>query len=356
MMSKKLCMLVLALSLLMSIALPASAEIRIDLRGEAYFRFGEGLIQRSVNNVWTADWASNFELSGVELDPRFTLSNESGDLLILAFQIYVNGSMMGAMKEMHYGNGYLIIPTGLGKPTFKLGQQVIPFGQLAEYDTHSQIIQNLYAKSLGLRIDSGASIYGMLGKYDYWLMIGNGAGPNKMEYDLDKVITGRIAKTYQLGNSDLRLGLSALYGNLPYYELGKDAYQAMVGVPTKFETKTRYALDAELSAGPILVRSELIKGTNKPTTGMSTIEDDAIGYYIELRYVLFSGVEVIGKYDYWQPYISENKNTTTTTLGLNYTINKNLEFQFAAERFNNNNISGIPAQHDRFTLQLGTFF
>ena len=336
----------LVLSCFLLFSPPGFAGIRTDLKSEFYFRFADD-----------DQMKGTFELPGIELNPAFTLVGESGDLLTLAFQIYSGGAMSGPMKDMHYGNAYLLIPTGLGKPTFKLGQQIIPFGQLAEYDTHSQIIQNLYAKSLGLRIDTGVSVYGMLGDYDYWFMVSNGTGPNRIDADRNKVITGRIAKTFQVGNSDLRLGVSALCGNLPHYMPGEDVYQDMMGMPkeTFTETKTRYALDAEYSGGPILFRGELVAGKNKLDTGTGVIYGDAFGYYMELRYPLSNRIEILGKYDYWRPYAPLNETTTSKALEINFAMNKNLELQFAAERFNNYNISGIPAERDRVTVQIGAF-
>lgn len=296
-----------------------------------------------------------FDLPGLVLSPQFTLTGTSGDIFTLAFDIYSGGSMTGPMKDMHYGNAYLVIPTGLGKPTVKLGQQVIPFGQLAEYDTHSQIIQNLYAKSLGLRIDTGVSVYGIWGDLDYWFMISNGTGPNRMDNDNNKLLSARIAKTVPVGISDLRIGLSALHGNLPHYMIGKDVYQDMMGMPMENfkETKTRFALDAELSTGPLLLRGEFVTGTNKLNTGSGIKEGTAIGYYTEARYPLNSNAELLAKFDYWRPYWPNPETTTSTGLGVTYFINKNLELQLAAERFNNYNITGVRQQKDHITLQVG---
>lgn len=334
--------------MLVLLVLPASAGIRTDFNTELIYRYMKG-----------HDAPATFDLPGVELSPQITLTGESGDIMTLAFQIFAGGTMHDAMKDMHYGNAYLLIPTGLGKPTFKIGQQIIPFGNLAEYDTHSQIMQTLYAKSLGLRIDSGLSVYGMAGKYDYWAMVGNGNGPGFMDNDHNKVISGRIARTYSINTTDLRLGLSALHGNLPHYMPGEDVYQDMMGMPMKelTEAKSRYALDLEVSNGPLLVRGEIVGGKNDLRNGSNPVlKGDAIGYYAEVRYALNDRWEVMGKYDYWRPYAPIDEITTSTGLGLQYAINKNLQLQLAVERFENKNISGVPEHRDMATLQIGASF
>lgn len=340
--------LIVILVLTSTLALPTFASLQSGLNSELSFRY------------FSDDHSNSFDLAGVELNPQFTLQGESGDLLTLAFQIYVGGSMHNAMKDMHYGNAYLLIPTGLDKPTLKIGQQVIPFGQLAEYDTHSQIIQTLYPKTLGLRIDTGVSVFGILGKYDYWLMVSNGNGPNRTDNDDDKVLTARIARSFTTANSDLRIGLSGLTGVLPYFKPGEDIAQNMHANPDRnaTETKTRYALDIEYSNGPALFRGELVSGKNRLKIGDSVITGDAWGYYGELRYLIVPDFEVIGKYDYWRPNDTSKANFTSQAIGFKYNLNKNLELQFAYERFNNNHVHvmEIPAQREAITLQLGASF
>ena len=348
-MPRLLSAVILSLLFLVFAFQPAFAALQAEFGSALYFRYSD-----------SSDMDPGFDLPGIELNPRFTLSGDAGDLLTLAFQIFTNGTMHGTMKDLHYGNAYLIIPTGLDKPTIKLGQQVLPFGQLAEYDTHAQIIQNLYAKTIGLRIDTGISLYGLAGAYDYWLMISNGNGPNRADSDNNKLITARIARKFILGSSDLKVGFSGLRGNLPYFKPGHDAIQAMHAARASdyFEAKTLVALDAELSFGPFLFRGELVTGRNKlhhiPTG--SVTEGNAMGYYTEVRYALSDSLELIGKYDSWKPYDHRQERVTSNALGLNYSINKNVELQLAAERFDNHNIADAPKHRESYTLQVSVYF
>jgi hypothetical protein len=112
----------------------------------------------------------------------------------------------------HFGEAYVMVPLGLRLPTIRVGQAVIPFGLLADYDTHTQIIQTQYARTLGLRLDPGIGFQGDLGKTAYALWVSNGTGPYLMDNNRNKVVTARIAPKFMLGNAEMTWGVSGLAG------------------------------------------------------------------------------------------------------------------------------------------------
>src|SRR4030043_780063 len=119
---------------------------RIDLR------FNPAIYSRYVDN--TDETPSSFNLMAAELTITGNMSHENRDLLTVATQIYIAGTMHGWAKSMHQGIAHLNIPNGIGKPSIKIGQQVIPFGLLTWYDTHGRVFQNPYAFTIGQRIDA----------------------------------------------------------------------------------------------------------------------------------------------------------------------------------------------------------
>ncbi len=183
----------------------------------------------------------------------------------------------------------------------KVGQFVIPFGTLADYETHTRVFQSLYANSLGIRIDPGVEVDGYLGDAEYQISVTNGNGPFRSDIDGNKVVVARIVKTLQVGEDDLKVGLSALTGRLPVFSLVGDPLMdgtsaALVNLRTSeavgqndragFAEKTRYAVDIEYYRGIDLIRAEFVAG-----------EDDgrsANGQWIQVEHPLSYKTSLIG--------------------------------------------------------------
>jgi len=84
--------------------------------------------------------------------------------------------MTGRARQMHFSNAYALVNLGIGRPKVKLCQYVVPFGTLAEYDTHGIVLQTPYARTLGIRLDRGIAVEGSSSGYDYWLSLSGGDG------------------------------------------------------------------------------------------------------------------------------------------------------------------------------------
>ncbi len=264
---------------------------RIDLR------FNPAIYSRYVDN--TDETPSSFNLMAAELMITGNMSHENRDVLTGAAQICIAGTMHGWAKSMHQGIAYINIPIGIGKPSIKIGQQVIPFGLLAWYDTHGRVFQNPYAFTIGERIDAGISAQGLIGPVDYWYMISNGSGPNIMDQNNNKVQTIRIAYTNNSNWYDLIAGLSLLRGILPNFS--DDPFRNMMAEPDSLIMKNRVAIDGKFSNPYFELIGELIIGTDGSWHSISDLSDQGnLGAYLEFNIPMIAGIETIGMYSYWQ--------------------------------------------------------
>jgi hypothetical protein len=235
---------------------------------------------------------STFELMGAEAILQGQVTSETRDIMYAALQVYTGGIMSGWFKGIHFGEAYAMFPLGLSLPTIKVGQAVVPFGLLETYDIHTQIVQTTYVKSLGLRLDPGLGLTGVLGRTRYALWLSNGNGPDRMDNDKGKVVTARVAPGFLLGDAELTLGLSGLYGSLPYWSL--DSLANFPKGPQSYAVKYRLGLDNTTDWGPLTLRLEGIAGKDS-----SLSHPLVLGYYAEARYALVRWLEVLGKYDGW---------------------------------------------------------
>jgi hypothetical protein len=173
----------------------------------------------------------------------------------------------GRGRQMHFGNAYAVYKTGLGRPSVRFGQFVVPFGNLPSYETHTRPLQSLYPQSLGIRIDRGVSIEGIAGPYDYSFAImgGNGA---RADNDGRPMVAARAARRLDgVAGGRLTVGASLLRGTaMPRFSPGLDPVMdsGMADIPAdhllSFTDKTRFGLDAELEAGRDTWRLEAIGG------------------------------------------------------------------------------------------------
>lgn len=116
--------------LVLGISLAGSS---VKLNGVLYPRYTYGAME------------SGFELMGAEGDIQAQVTGKTRDILTAMIQIRAGGAMSGWTKGFHFGEAYALFPLGLSLPTIRVGQAVIPFGLLADYDIHTQIIQTPFA-------------------------------------------------------------------------------------------------------------------------------------------------------------------------------------------------------------------
>lgn len=300
------------------------AEVKTDVNGAVFLQF-----------VGSRDVATNFHLMGAELNVRSQVSTEDRDILFVGIQVPVATAMQGFGRGMHFANAYGIIPIGLGLPSIKFGQFVIPFGNLAVYETHEQIVQTLYSKSLGIRIDGGVSVSGILGPLDYAFSLTNGEGSKYLEAlttvingmqgmqndagmpgeDNDFVFASRIAHKASMDFADIEIGVSILRGILPVFALGEDPISKMNASPMGYELKYRTAVDGQIDVSGLIARAEIVAGKD----GSLFANEYNAGYYVELRYPIVYGLEVLAKNDMWfSNVLNPVDRTENYGFGFNY--------------------------------------
>jgi hypothetical protein len=233
----------------------------------------------------------SFYLMAAEADVTARLTNRTRDLATVAIQLWAGASMPDWKMGFHLGQAYVLVPLGLNRPVIRVGQAVIPFGLLRDYDTHGQIVQTPYERTLGQRLDLGAGLLGTFRHTDYALWISNGTGPYRLDADWNKVITARVAPKFMLGDAELTTGLSLLAGALPCWTV-MDTMGSMVGEPPAPVMKYRAALDNTTDWGPLTLRLEGVLGKDSLLS-----RPFVFGYYAEARYALVSWLEVLAKYD-----------------------------------------------------------
>ncbi len=293
----------------------ASAGTSVRLGGALYPRF-----------MFDA-MGSSFELMGAEGNIQAQVSSETRDIVTALIQVRAGGAMSGWTSGFHFGEAYALFPFGLSLPTIRVGQAVIPFGLLADYDIHTQIIQTPYARTLGLRLDPGLGVLGALGLLDYRLWLSNGNGPDMMDNNRGKVVTARLAPRFLLGDADVTLGLNGLYGSLPYWSL--DSLDKMNEGPRSYKVKYRLGLDNTTDWGPLTLRLEGVAGRDagqadevRGQTLEASVQKLAqsttvpvFGYYGEARYALVRWLEPMVAYD---GFHTDEGSARTLSAGLNF--------------------------------------
>jgi hypothetical protein len=234
--------------------------------------------------------SSSLNLMGAEADITVRITGKTRDIATGMIQLWAPMSMHDWTMGFHFGQAYVLFPLGLRMPTVRVGQAVIPFGLLADYDTHTQVVQTNYSRTIGLRIDPGIGFQGQYGKTNYALWVSNGNGPYTPDNNKNKVIAARVAPKFLLGNAELTLGLSGLEGELPYWQL--DSITLMMDGPHFYRMKYRAALDNTTDWGPAIIHLEGVLGRDSTLSGPMVY-----GYYVEGRYAFISWFEALAEYD-----------------------------------------------------------
>ena len=120
----------------------------------------------------------------VEVNIRFSVNKDDEELVAFALAPNLETAMTGRARQMHFSNFYSVWNFGVDKPKLKVGQFIVPFGTLAEYDTHALVLQTPYARTLGIRLDQGFALEGFRGELDYQFSLtrGDGRGRESSSY------------------------------------------------------------------------------------------------------------------------------------------------------------------------------
>jgi len=202
-----------------------------------------------------------FALHGAELNIKYTYANESGDRLLAFVQIPYSSHIKSDMFLEHYGDAYLIVKGSLKQPNIRVGRFDIPFALIKTFDSHTTLLPQLFDKSLGLKKDIGAEVFGFYKMFTYDVSFTQGFNSFDMPRN-DKPITARIG-----------IETDAIKGGVSYLK----ATHSMDG-----EMK-RISIDFEKNINPIVVRGEAVLGKDPDGKGFSVIMDFPFFFGIEGR-------------------------------------------------------------------------
>jgi len=223
----------------------------------------------------TADFDNyNYMLHGAEIDIKYTYADERGDRLITFVQIPYSPHYKTDMFLYHYGDAYLIVKGSLEHPNIKIGRFDIPFGLLKTFDPHFSLMPQIFERSLGIKKDIGAEVFGYYKMLTYDISFTQGYNSFENPRN-DMPITLRLG----LDNELIKCGIS-------YY----NSTHSMGDMPKM----KKVGVDIEKNINPFIIRGEGIIGENPNGKGFSLIVD----------FPFFLGMQGSGSSLFWKEEIS----------------------------------------------------
>lgn len=203
--------------------------------------------------------AERVRIQQAEVSIVASISDGESEIVSLNLQHNFETPMTGRAKDMHFSNLYGVFNLGVGKPAVKAGQFVVPFGTLAEYDTHGIPLQTPYARTLGIRLDRGVALEGSEGQWDWWASLTTGDGRERHRGGWAGIF--RTARDYEMGQDFMRVGASALVGEqMPVFPTNPMPVPMGVDDRVEHRDKWRVALDLDWLRGIDNIRAEFIAG------------------------------------------------------------------------------------------------
>ncbi len=234
-----------------------AAGAPLDLPREKPLQYA--VTYRLDTRVGTRTGEPGFQLAGLEAE----FVGSYGRRWEFAGQVPLGSQFASRGRGMHFGNLYVLRKWRLGAPTMKLGQFVVPYGNLTSYDVHNRIIQSLFRYSLGVRIDPGIEVEGYLpGDSEWQVAVTTGDGPYRLDRHGTPLFTGRVSHKFERQGNALKLGLSAAAGTLPVFSVTGEPVSAHGAGVLGWANKRRLALDAEMERGVDLFQLEGDIGTD----------------------------------------------------------------------------------------------
>ena len=213
----------------------------------------------------------------------------------------------------------------------KAGQFQIPFGLLAVYDPHLQILQPLSDQSLGLRTDFGLAVSGRFyGYLNYDFSLTTGTGPNHIDVNPNRVVCFRLGRTFTTRNGVVNVGGSLLQGRLPVTDLSDDDPYAVELPPSgrvradrtvngdRFISKSRIGGDVSYGFNRVTARGEFVAGADS--------DQRVLGYYAEGNYRTTPRLSAAVASSLYV-YPTGNSSASRQSLGLTYASSRNLTFR-----------------------------
>jgi hypothetical protein len=185
------------------------------------------------------------ELYGVFLNFRKIFSDDLGDRWILSLQ----GDAEHDLKEIRSYQSFLQYKGPLGKWNVRAGHFILPFGLLNDLDTERLLLQSNEEETVGVKLDTGVSVFGFVEDWNWALSLTSGLGRRWVSRYKDTYLsTIRVSRKLE----ELTLGGSILIG-----EVMPDEDFAIQGEKVR---EQKIALDALYDFGQWVARLELLFG------------------------------------------------------------------------------------------------
>lgn len=264
----------------------------------------------------------------------------SGKLIkTLSFFVQMDVASSIAIKDARFRVGCPKLPI-----TFEVGRFTVPFGVEAQINPYwltaldySLPIHNKAGNGLIQGIwDVGAKIYGKHAVneqiiVDYAAAVINGNTGGYTDTNKKKDYAGRLGVSLP---NDISLGGSIYIGKAPLPDsVGDDV------------DKNRFGVDVKINPGPVLLQAEGLVGKNDDV--------DARGFYVLAAYKILPQVQLVGKYDFFDPDTDRDDDSTSyIRVGGNCFIAGDNQFQIFYQLSNN---PGDKTGHS-ITAQLALVF
>lgn len=220
----------------------------------------------------------------------------------------------------------------------RTGQFLLPFGMegpqpifLNPSIERSNAIRRL--NTFSMFRDVGIQISGHYSIFDYAVALVNGKGANQPEQIEPKDIMGRLGISL---TDNIKMGVS---GHLGYYQPDPAS--------DNHESRFRAGIDAGYEKNPVFIKGEyVIRQDDQPTGNKEKMN----GGYLLGGYQFTNNVEIIARYEYFEPNTSSNDDHLTAfVIGANYYFVGNtrlsLNYEFIEDRLN-------PIRDNMLTVQM----
>ncbi len=235
--------------------------------------------------------ADTLRVMQLETGLLLSVTDGESELATVLLELNAETPMTGRARQMHFSNAYALINTGTGSPRLKVGQFVVPFGTLAEYDTHDIPLQTPYARTLGIRLDRGIGIEGFSDEWDYQSAVTSGDGRHR--HANGYALTARAARDYEFGDDFLRVGISGLVGEeMPVFPTNAMSLSMGMDDMVEHRDKWRLALDADWLRGIDNIRAEFVFGADDG--------DSVDGQWLSYNHPFSYGEDVTVQADRWR--------------------------------------------------------
>lgn len=194
---------------------------------------------------WQEHESPKTELYGLFLNYRKVVPDDLGDRWIISLQ----GDAEHDLKEIRSYQSFLQYKGPLGRWNVRAGHFILPFGLLNDLDTERLLLQSKEEETIGVKLDTGVSVFGFVDDWNWALALTSGVGRRWLnDYDKTYLSTIRLSRKID----DFSFGGSILIGDLRPDD----------DFPVKSENvrQQKLAIDGLFELGQTTARLELMGG------------------------------------------------------------------------------------------------